>query len=520
MDLRMESEDGLAVSSPEQMCGQFHSELMMQVPLWRQRLSQEPGRFRELEEEIGLFYGRGGAMLTAGLLAEVSTLPATQQVVAELQKEAVVSLRPPEKRSRRIQLWGGLILWVTTLYCGPRERTGRGRGKQGAGLYAELAAFGFGPGCSPAVQSNVARQVALCPSIRLAKQELERQGLKLNLKAVRRIGEQTGLQLLTIRKRELLAWREGRVPAGSELSGKRVAVQIDGGRTRLRTNGRPATKKGKRRSFTTDWREPKLLTIFELDERGRMRRKTRAWIDGTFAGPDHLAELVAFHLHRLGAATAESVTFAADGAPWIWDRVPAIVARVGIPRDRVPEVLDFCHAAHHISLALAAYGVPEKEHRPLYLELRRQLRQGQWRRVVEDLADMAADQPAESEMHREVNYLRRHGEARRLSYPTFRRYGLPLGSGAIESSVRRVINLRLKGNGIFWLEENAEAVLALRAAVVCERWDETIDHMAGSMARDHRLDWNWEPTDFSQPLVETGNSKSSSNDVNLTPDTD
>lgn len=75
----------------------------------------------------------------------------------------------------------------------------------------------------------------------------------------------------------------------------------------------------------------------------------------------------------LGAATAESVTFAADGAPWIWDRLPGIVARVGIPPDRVHEVLDFCHAAHHISLALTAFGVPETEHRPLDLELRRQL---------------------------------------------------------------------------------------------------------------------------------------------------
>ena len=515
MDVRMGSEDGLVVGSPEQMCGQFHSELMMQLPVWRERLSQQLGSFRELEEQIRLFYGRGGAMLAAGLLAEASRLPATQEVVAKLQEQAAVPLRPPEKRSRRIQLWGGLIFWITTLYCGPRERTGQGRGKQGAGLYAELAAFGFGPGCSPAVQSNVARQVALCPSLQLARQELERQGLKLNLKTVRRIGEQTGLRLLTVRKRELLAWREGKVPAGNELSGKRVAVQIDGGRTRLRTNGPPASKKGKRRSFTTDWREPKLLTIFELDERGRMRPRTRAWTDGTFAGPDHLAELVAFHLHRLGAATAESVTFAADGAPWIWDRVPGIIARVGIPRDRVHEVLDFCHAAHHISLALSAFGVPEKEHRPLYLEMRRQLRQGRWRRVVEDLADLAADQPAESEMHREVNYLRRHGEAGRLSYPTFRRHRLPLGSGAIESSIRRVINLRLKGNGIFWLEENAEAVLALRAAVVCERWDETMDRMSASMARDNRLDWNWDSPDFSLLPVESANATSPSKNVTL-----
>jgi hypothetical protein len=520
MDLRMESEDGLVVSSPEQMCGEFHSRLMTQLPAWRRQLSQQPGSFREIEEQIGLFYRRGGGMLAAGLLAEVSCLPSTQQAVAELQQKAVHALRPPERRSRRIRLWGGLVFWVATLYCGPRERTGQGRGKQGAGLYVELAAFGFGPGCSPAVQSNVARQVALCPSLQLARQELERQGVKLNLKAVRRIGEQTGLRLLTVRKRELLAWREGQVPAGGELSGKRVAVQIDGGRTRLRTNGPPARKKGKRRSFTTDWREPKLLTIFELDERGRMRPRTRAWIDGTFAGPDHLAELVAFHLHRLGAANAESVTFAADGAPWIWDRVPGIVARVGIPRHRVHEVLDFCHAAHHISLALAAFGVPEKEHRPLYLEMRRQLRQGQWRGVVADLADLAADQPAESEMHREVNYLRRHGEAGRLSYPTFRRHRLPLGSGAIESSIRRVINLRLKGNGIFWVEENAEAVLALRAAVMTDRWDETLDRMSASMARDNRLDWRWEAGELGPPQAETSGPEPGPKDANPQPSTD
>ena len=138
---------------------------------------------------------------------------------------------------------------------------------------------------------------------------------------------------------------------------------------------------------------------------------------------------------------------------------------------------------------------------------------------MEDLADMAADQPADSEMHREVSYLRRHGEAGRLSYPTFRRQGLPLGSGAIESSIRRVINLRLKGNGIFWLEENAEAVLALRAAVVCDRWDETMDRMSASMARDNRLDWNWDAPDFSLPAVENANAKSTSQHLTSRPST-
>ena len=44
----------------------------------------------------------------------------------------------------------------------------------------------------------------------------------------------------------------------------------------------------------------------------------------------------------------------------------------------------------------------------------------------------------------------------------FAAVGCRLGSGAIESAIRRVINLRLKGNSISWYEENAEGMLMLR----------------------------------------------------------
>ncbi len=44
----------------------------------------------------------------------------------------------------------------------------------------------------------------------------------------------------------------------------------------------------------------------------------------------------------------------------------------------------------------------------------------------------------------------------------FAAVGVPLGSGAIENAIRRVINLRLKGNSISWYEANAEGMLLLR----------------------------------------------------------
>ena len=53
MDVRMGSEDGLVVGSPEQMCGQFHSELMMQLPVWRERLSQQLGSLNDAGFTLG-----------------------------------------------------------------------------------------------------------------------------------------------------------------------------------------------------------------------------------------------------------------------------------------------------------------------------------------------------------------------------------------------------------------------------------------------------------------------------------
>jgi hypothetical protein len=62
------------------------------------------------------------------------------------------------------------------------------------------------------------------------------------------------------------------------------------------------SKKRPRRTFDAQWREPKLLTIFVHDEQGRMEKESQTLMDGTFLGPDAMAELVAMHLHRLGAA--------------------------------------------------------------------------------------------------------------------------------------------------------------------------------------------------------------------------
>jgi hypothetical protein len=393
-----------------------------------------------------------------------------------------------------VRLLGGLAVTVMTLYCSPRGRTGKGRGPEGSGLYPELAAYRISEGCSPNVQAEVGRLVGLLP-IEQARAELTRRGLEKDEKAVRRIAGELGAQMLATRTRDLMRFRAGELPAGNEFAGKSVAAEIDGGRVRVRTIVKKSRVSGKtkRKKFRVEWREPKVVILFEVDKKGRMARGSRPVIDGTLQGPDALIELVAFHLHRMGAAKANVVTFAADGAPWIWKRLDWIVAQVGLDPCRVVEVLDWCHAVHHVSVALASLSLAEDERKELYKRLRGLLKEGKSRDVIAELEMLAVGQDEDSSVWREICYLTKHSDAGRLRYNCFRCRGVPMGSGAIESTIRRVLNLRLKGSGIYWTEDNAEAIFQLRAAVVSGRWEESLKHTRDAMARDRRTDWRWMP---------------------------
>jgi hypothetical protein len=493
MEVRLQK-TGPGIGSPEQMMVSFSSDTQVRQAQWEDRLAREPGVWDEVQQEINRHFQEGAELLAAALLARVTQRAEMASHVREVRQESVVPLRAPERRPLKLRV-GQLVVWLIVLYCPPRVKQTRQNDEEAqvAGLYPELAALGIRHGDCPAVQALVARTVALCPSIEAARKELQRQGLKLDKKTVRRIAEQLGTEFLAWRRREVLAWCVGGSPAGDELAGCRVAVQIDGGRVRVRQNKRSAAKrkKGQRPKFKTAWREPKVLVIFAFDEHGKKQKHRQPLIDGTLLGPDHLAELVAWHLHRLGAAKAKEIVFLSDGASWIWDRLDGIIARAGLDPVRTVRVLDWCHAVEHISRALTLLKLKDVERFPAFARMRTLLKQSRWAEIVAELERLAAGRSPKHKIWTEIRYLQKHGEAGHLQYLTFKRRGLPLGSGAVESTIRRVINLRLKSNAMYWLEENAEAIFALRAALLSDRWEAMLKLVQHSMSRDARLAWCW-----------------------------
>jgi hypothetical protein len=61
----------------------------------------------------------------------------------------------------------------------------------------------------------------------------------------------------------------------------------------------------------------------------------------------------------------------------------------------------------------------------------------------------------------------------RMDYPTYRAKGWCIGSGVVESACKRVVGQRLKGGGMRWGEEGADAVSHLRALFLSDKsqWD-------------------------------------------------
>lgn len=528
-EVGMDQDGKVKILSPEDALVQFQVSVLAKFPDWKERLGNDPLAMASLQQEVQIEFRKGADMLMAGMMIVIARLASFDEAAEQTRATYDVPLTKGRVRSLRIQLLGGLAVWFKSLYCEPRRGWFRESITQDVpGLYIGLAQFGFAHGTSPGLEAHIARRVAMSHSFDFAVDELQREGVGTDYSTTRRIAYACGQGLLTLRKRELLAWREKKLLPGSEFAGKRVVVQIDGGRlktrgamtlksnavpleeTQVRTDptknaiehnakliengGRSKANKGKK-TYRSDWREPKLATIFIIDNHGKQLKGTRAWIEATLEGPDAIAEIIAMRLYQLGATQAECITFVSDGAPWIWDRLDRILSLAGIRASTpVHKVLDCCHAIQKMMSALKLCGLPDKVTRGLYRVYRKLIREGRWEVVVAAFSKRLERRKNLSIVSRDeircvINYLQRHGEQGQLDYPKFCLLGIPLGSGAVESSIRRVINLRLKSNGSFWKAANAEAMLQLRSFYVCKRLDDRLASKRVSLSQNGKLDW-------------------------------
>lgn len=182
-----------------------------------------------------------------------------------------------------IVLPGGLRLRFRTPYLRPsrkglvgRPRSTGKRGTAGVGSYPVLERLGIEVGATPLTRSMAARQTVLCSSYAEAREQLARDGLDLDVGQMVELASHTGQLAIETRDEALRLALESPVPEESMVTGRRIRVSVDGGRSRTRVTYRKARKqKNGRRPFSLEWREPRVITVDVLDDEGEMDRRWR-----------------------------------------------------------------------------------------------------------------------------------------------------------------------------------------------------------------------------------------------------
>ena len=436
--------------------------------------ARDAAAFTETERELVQMAREMAAEMTGRILQKVSDDKARRkEAMAVVRRKADsrgIEVRTERDRVTPIRTLGGQVVRLKTAYASSRPRGGaklEKRGRDGTGVYPVLDQLGIVGRSTPALRLLVSRAVCEANSVDSARDLLAEGGVVIDHKAALRLTYLVTDDALRARKKSMRALEKG--DSQGPFSGRRVVAAVDGGRVNIRKRvaGRP--RKGGRKRFETEWREPKVLTLYVVDEEGRRDRTVPTVIDGTLGDADAVFELLRFHLLRMGAHQAESVVFVADGAKWIWRRTDALRQALDLTEDRFQEIVDYFHVVERLTELSKTQTRWGEDLRLEWLhEQKRRLKSGDIE-AIEDVVRVIGTRK-DADMETEQEYWARNRE--RLRYASFRAKKWPIGSGAVESAVRRVINLRMKGASITWTEEHAEGILHLRAHAKSGRWDE------------------------------------------------
>jgi hypothetical protein len=245
-------------------------------------------------------------------------------------------------------------------------------------------------------------------------------------------------------------------------------ICVDGGRIRERRLKRGKRKKGqKRQGYHTDWFEPRLLTISQFDEDGKKIKSISPILDGSCGSLDDFFELLKEYLLSINLDESSEIIFCADGGNGIWPRIDKLISELSLSSAK--RILDYTHAKQNINIVKKiisdALKLSDKESRKLSTQFRELL----WNGNINGIADLVRGKltrkrKAPKAALKKLNEY--FGDHSKFQYKTFRDNGLPTGSGTVESAIRRVINLRIKGTGLFWKREHAENIIFLRSLVL------------------------------------------------------
>jgi len=443
------------------------------------------GLNRELEETLDFAaYERGlNEVMTAisGLIVSIqlSELYARMEFLEQLKVlGAAKGMRFKEYREVTLTLSNGQKIQVSTPYfLKARPKRGRKkRGPNGRGTYLGLDVLGFLGRGSPNLVSDVVQMAVLCPSFEVAHMILSGRGIEIDVSTIRRYCRQLAEKGMT--------WRGQISLNGSEnLDGHTLVIGIDGGRLRERRPKRGRRKNGqKRQGYTGEWHEPKLFTIYLLDDQGRVVDDFAPLHDATMGDHTEMFALLTRYLSALPLNDVARIVFCGDGAPWIWSDVESLCIQMGLEQHSpIYQVLDYIHAQQNLQELIELVPVKVRKQEKVDQIWRDLLWSGEIQGIRQEIDRLLSGSKHCKALNKWQTYF--ESNAKRMQYKAFKAASIPCGSGCVESAIRRIINMRLKSAGSFWKRDMAEYFLFLRSQLLSGRWAIFLRNVARQGAR-------------------------------------
>ena len=236
-----------------------------------------------------------------------------------------------------------------------------------------------------------------------------------------------------------------------------------------------------------EWGEVKTLAIGTIEQSGPEREAHARDMSYFSRMLDHgrFGWLATVETHRRGMGNAGTVRAVVDGAEWQQKFID-------LHCPEAVRILDWCHAAEYLARAgQAAFGSGTREASEWLGRQLHELKHGGPERLLENLGELGLGLGAGGVLKTvkaSVEYLeKRRGQIR---YAQFQAAGYPIGSGAVESANKLVVEQRLKGPGMHWARANVNPMVALRTVICSGRWEEAwsqISRKLGQQAKKRRM---------------------------------
>lgn len=218
------------------------------------------------------------------------------------------------------------------------------------------------------------------------------------------------------------------------------------------------------------WRENKLGMAFSSDhiyhwtgkdgKECRMLQK-REYISYIGEAQEFKKHLFACAL-RNGYGKYKDTVILSDGAGWI----------ANIAEEMYPDaqhILDFFHLSENVhEFAKARFGMDEGKYKPWAKEVCRLLEEGKWEKVL-SILKRDETYPNTVNLYHYIESNKDH-----INYPEYKRRGYFIGSGAIESGNKVVLQKRLKLAGMRWNPHTAQYLITLVSKEASGRWYEDV----------------------------------------------